>query len=397
MNLLLVADGHYLKSIDNLIYSESVYSYDFYKRYLTTFDHIYAVVRTKNVDTITGNEKLCSGENVTFLELPEYRGPIEYAKKYLKLRKCISQFIKKGDCAIFRLPGATANLVAKMYIKTKKPFAIEVVVDPWENFAPKSIKNPLRPIIRIAWTMFLKKMCLAADGVSYVTEQYLQNRYPNSAMKNKKGYFQSYYSSVELPDDMFGEQKKYEEKKKFVISHVSNSYTGYGKGHIPLMSAVKLVNEDGFDTSIEFVGDGPLRKEFEQFAKENGIADKVHFNGRVADSSVVRNIIKNSDLFVFPTRAEGLPRVLLEAMAEGLPCISSPTCGIPEVLSYEYLCEYDDYILLSKKIEKFFGNPKLMEEESLVNLNTSRKYSRSILTERRNSFYEQLMAKCGCK
>lgn len=393
MDLLLVADGHYFKTSNNLIYAESVYSYDFYKRYLNVYDHVYAIVRTKKLEKLKGNEKLCSGEGITFLELPEYKGPLEYAEKYILLRKYIKKYVSYGDCAIFRLPGATANLVSKMYLKTKRPFAIEVVVDPWENFAPKSINNPLRPVIRINWTLFLKRMCKKANGVSYVTEHYLQNLYPNKAMKNINGYFQSYYSSVELPDESFGKPKIYDNKDKFVISHVSNSYTGYGKGHIPLMNAVKVLRDKGINVSIEFVGDGPLLQEFELYAINNGLKDFVHFNGRVADSNVVREIIKNSDLFVFPTKAEGLPRVLLEAMAEGLPCISSPTCGIPEILSNEYLCEYDDYVLLAKKIEFFLKNPDLMERESKRNLETSKKYAKSILTRRRNEFYKKLIDK----
>lgn len=391
MKLLLVADGHYLKTKDGKIYAESVYGYDFYKRYLGVFDHIYAIIRVKLVDELKGNENLCSGEGITFLELPEYRGPIEYIKKYLLLRRMIKNMIHIGDCAIFRLPGATANLVANCYCKTGRPFGIEVVVDPWENFAPKSIKSPLRPLVRVYWTLHLKRMCYLATGVSYVTKKYLQERYPNRAMRNKKGYFQSYYSSVELPDECFGRPKVYDEHQShFTISHSSNLYTGFGKGHLPLIRALELVRNDGYDVEVEFVGDGPLRSEFEKYALEHNVSKYVHFKGRVSGSAEVREIIKNSDLFVFPTRAEGLPRVLLEAMAEGLPCISSPTCGIPEILDKKFLCEYDDEKALARIIEDLINNPKLMQRESIRNLQTAREYSKSILSKRRNEFYRNL-------
>ena len=59
-------------------------------------------------------------------------------------------------------------------------------------------------------------------------------------------------------------------------------------------------------------------------AKDLGIDDFVEFTGLLASASEVRQKLKDSDMYVFPTLAEGLPRGIIEAMAVGLPCISSP-------------------------------------------------------------------------
>ena len=393
MNVLVVADGHYFQTPDGTVYAESVYDYAFYKRYLQSFDHVYAAVRLDQLSEHPQNMKKSSGEGVTFLPLPAYRGPKEYLLKYNEISKFVSKYCNDYDCAIFRIPAATSNIFCKKYIKTKKPFAVEVVVDPWENFGPGASGNKaMLFVVRRSWTNLVKKMCWRANGASYVTERYLQQKYPPRALTDKSGfYFTESYSSVELPDDSFSEPRHWNgEQKVYWIAHVSNTFTGYGKGHITLMDAVKIVREKGYNVKVKFVGDGPKRIEFEEYAQSIGIKNNVLFTGRLANGTEVRRVIHDSDIFVLPTFAEGLPRVLLEAMAEGIPCLSSPTCGIPEILEQKYLYDFHDANGFADGIIRFITDPQLMTKESANNLETARKYRSSFLNIKRKQFYDKL-------
>lgn len=391
MDVLVVADGHYYMTPDGAVYADSVYDYNFYKRYLQAFDHVFAVVRTKHINEKPKGKKLSGGEGVTFLELPAYRGPIEYVKKYYSIAKCVKKYCKDYDCAVFRIPAATSNIFCKYYSRTGKPFAVEVVVDPWENFGPRASGNRLiNAVVRRSWTGLVKKMCQKANGASYVTEHYLQKRYPPRALTDNSAFTAS-YSSVELPDNSFARPRKWEAgQKTFYLSHVSNYFSGYGKGHMTLIKAVSIVQGHGYDVRIRFVGDGPKRVEFENYAKEMEIRDKVEFTGRLANGDEVRKVISSSDLFVLPTFAEGLPRVLLEAMAESLPCLSSPVCGIPEVLEGEFLFDFDDAEGFADGIERFINSPELMTREGRRNLNISKLFCSSALNQRRVQFYSKL-------
>lgn len=397
MCVLVVADGHYWRTSNGDVYVDSVFDYSFYKRYLMVFDKVYAIARIQDVQDPPLGKKLASGEDVIFLELPPYKGPWQYMAKYYKITKLARDYSKLCKCGIFRLPGATANIVSKAFIKSKKPFALEIVVDPWEYFSKGTIKSIARPFVRISWTKFVKNMCLKANGVSYVTEFYLQNLYPSYATinGNSKHYFTESYSSVELDDTKFGIPRKHFSKEQYLISHVSNSFSSYGKGHITLMKALAIIIERGFNVNVEFIGDGPLRSEFKNFAKELGIENHIMFLGKLPNGEAVRDVISKSDLFVFPTKAEGLPRVLLEAMAEGLPCISSPASGIPEILSEDYLCNYGDYVSFADKIIELITNSSLMDYESERNINTAKKYSSSKLNYRRREFYKKLKDLAG--
>lgn len=390
MKVLVVADGHYYIDVNNDIYVDSVFDYSFYARYLTAFDEVYAIIRAENVNEIPKGTKKASGKGVHFLPVPPSVGLVEHLKVLNSTRRLINQYIKDFDKAIIRVPGVIANQVYSQYIKdSNRKLALEVVVDPWEYFAPGTVKNITRPIFRYWWTRQLKEMCLQADGVSYVTQEYLQKLYPCKALLGKGGFTGS-YSSVELPDEDFKQPRVFQKKEKYTISHVAASFATMGKGHIPLMKALKVVREKGFDVSVEFIGDGPLKSYFMQYAKDLGISENVNFVGLLASGKAVRERIGSSDLFVFPTRAEGLPRVVLEAMAEGLPVISTPTCGIPEIISTDYLVPYEDYNLLASTIIKFIESPELMSEASVRNLEVSKRYSKSELMKKRSDFYNHL-------
>lgn len=391
MKLLVVADGHYYMDKEQNVYVESVFAYSFYARYLSAFEDVYAIVRAETVETAPAGCKKASGPHVHFLPIPPSKGVKQFALNYFETQKRIRQYVKEFPCAIFRIPGVVANAVLPVFRKTGKPYAVEVVVDPWEYFAKGTVQGITRPFVRRVWTRSLKKECLRADGVSYVTERYLQEKYPCRAiLRPDDRCFTGSYSSVELPDDTFAAPRTFVRKEKYILSHVANAFTGYGKGHLTLLRAAREVLQRGCNVDVWFAGDGPLRGTFEEKARELGIADHVQFLGHLPSGDAVREKIRQSDLFVFPTKAEGLPRVILEAMAEGIPVISSPVCGIPEILPQDCLVDSDDAHGYAEAILQMLDDPARMAAYSERNLAVARGYRSSVLRARRTEFYRRL-------
>jgi glycosyltransferase involved in cell wall biosynthesis len=101
------------------------------------------------------------------------------------------------------------------------------------------------------------------------------------------------------------------------------------KGHNDLVQVIPHLIKDFPDVKFVWVGDGELRDDLIQKVQEYGIEDKVRFLGYRSD---VPRLLKTADLFVFPTHYEGQPFALLEAMAQGLPIVSSDASGIPELI-----------------------------------------------------------------
>jgi len=88
------------------------------------------------------------------------------------------------------------------------------------------------------------------------------------------------------------------------------------------------------DYDFLLVGDGPARTKLDALATSLGISDRVHFAGWRPD---VPEILAASSLLVLPSRWEGMPNVVLEAMATGLPVVSTRAAGVVELLGP--LCE----------------------------------------------------------
>src|SRR5699024_7185268 len=99
---------------------------------------------------------------------------------------------------------------------------------------------------------------------------------------------------------------------------------------------------------------------------------------------------KDSHLFVLPSKSEGLPRAIIEAMATGNPCIGSNVDGIPELLDREYIVDGFNYSDYSKKIISLVSDWPKMIQSSNSNYENSKKFHSRILTNKRNLFYSRL-------
>src|SRR6202042_2877537 len=100
----------------------------------------------------------------------------------------------------------------------------------------------------------------------------------------------------------------------------------------------------------------------------HGIEAQVEFVGSVTAGEPVRHELDQADLFILPSRAEGVPRAMLEAMARGLPCIGSSIGGIPELLHKEDLVPADDPAALAKVIATVFADQSRLARMSARNL-----------------------------
>ncbi len=107
-----------------------------------------------------------------------------------------------------------------------------------------------------------------------------------------------------------------------------------GKGLEALLDAVaRLVAAPSEDRRIELVilGDGPARAELGARADRLGIADRVDWRGHVAERRPYLDALAGADLFVFPSPAEGFPKVILDAFAVGLPVLATPSGALAEL------------------------------------------------------------------
>ncbi len=103
------------------------------------------------------------------------------------------------------------------------------------------------------------------------------------------------------------------------------------KGHTVLLEAVAQLRRQGFHTTVRVIGIGPFRDDLEKAASRLGIADAIEFTGALPPSEVAAQL-RQADVFCLPTFAEGLPVSIMEAMAIGVPVVTTYISGIPELV-----------------------------------------------------------------
>ena len=391
MKVLVMSDAHIAKVKGGEISywcRTAVHGYEFWQRYLNVFDEVTVVARVQVLNSIDKNVYTrADGRGVHFVELPFVRGTMGYVRNYFKLKKIMKNIINDEACAIFRLPSLPTFMLLDEFKRTKRPYAIEVIVDPEDAYKTNAVAQWLL-------TRKLKKECLKANGVSYVTKFFLEKKYPSKSILEgeSREYFDSYYSSIKLDDSFFGKPKSFEGLfgRELRLIHVASAINSDVKGHSTLLKIVKKLVEQGIKVSLRCVGDGDRRLYYENMAKEFGINDCVRFLGLFSNKNDIKSELINSDMMIFPSRAEGLPRVLIEAMAVGLPCLSTSVNGIPELLDSEYLFAPDDVEGFVKKIISLLNAPTILNEMSEKNLRKAYEYSDLLLQKKRDDFYTRL-------
>ena len=103
------------------------------------------------------------------------------------------------------------------------------------------------------------------------------------------------------------------------------------KGQSLLVESIAELARRGVEARLTIVGDGPQLPALRSLADTLGVADRVDFTGAVGQDRI-RDYYDRADVFALPSFAEGLPVVLIEAMATGLPVVASRITGIPELV-----------------------------------------------------------------
>jgi glycosyltransferase involved in cell wall biosynthesis len=166
------------------------------------------------------------------------------------------------------------------------------------------------------------------------------------------------------------------------------------KGVETLLSALEKVTARLPQTGwrLQLVGEGPLRPHLEAKAQQLGIDDRVEFLGQVPD---VFPLLRTSDMFVLPSRAEGMSNALLEAMTCGLPCIVSNIPANAEVIEdgqNGLLVHVDDDEDLAKAIIRLAQDQGLREKLGREAAQTIIKhYSINSVAERYITLYQSLL------
>lgn len=191
-----------------------------------------------------------------------------------------------------------------------------------------------------------------AVTISRYNLEHLSARFPESAERMRL-----VYNGLELARFPFVPQRDRDLRLLSVGRLVEK------KGFPLLIEAVRRLRERGLEVTAEIAGDGPLREELQEQIDRAGLNDAVTLLGPLTQSEV-RDLLGTRRLFVAPFvigedgNADGLPTVLLEAMARGIPCVAADVTAVGEVIitgQTGWLVPTGDVDKLTDAIEEALG------------------------------------------
>lgn len=381
MKVVVALEARFDRTPDGAIWILVGFAYPFWKRYLDVFDEVCAVARVRDVAHVPSDWQRADGEGVSFFPMPYYIGPWQYLLKAWAVQQAAQSSVGPMDAVILRVPGTIACCIQPMLVQTGHPYAVEVVGDPYDVFAPGSIKSPLRPFFRWYSPRQLRYQCREALAAAYVTQDALQKRYPCPN-------FSIGVSDVELGEETFVSQPRYYQEKMAPLTLIFvGTMAELYKAPDVLINAVAVCVREGLNLEVVLVGDGQYRRELEALVQKLGLDKRVRFLGQLPSGDAVRSRLDQADFFILPSHQEGLPRAMIEAMARALPCIGSTVGGIPELLPLEDMVPPGNVTALATKIRQVITDPDRMARMSARNLQTATKYRDEILQKQRIEFY----------
>jgi len=217
---------------------------------------------------------------------------------------------------------------------------------------------------------------------------------------NKKIYIETTVVNEELLNEVtvnFLEEKYtlINPQKEFKILFLA-SYLFRGKGVYETIDAYIELKQKYPNISLTIVGGDYLdisqTEDVKKYVKDRNLNDII-FTGYLFGRDKI-NVFKEHHIYIFPTYTEGMPNSLLEAISFGLPSITTPVGGIPDVFKHGingFLVPVGSYIEIVNYVEELINDIEKMKNISLYNYNYARKmFTPQRIIERLENIYEEL-------
>jgi len=165
------------------------------------------------------------------------------------------------------------------------------------------------------------------------------------------------------------------------------------KGHAILLEAIRILRASKPNVTLFLVGDGPLRSDLEANVKRLGLESAVIFTGHQDQAYDCLNLM---DIFALPSLHEGIPMVLLEALALERPVVATRVGGIPEVITHDLsgkLVHASDAEELARSLRELIERPDTAKSLGIEGRRqVEREYSAKTMANRTADMYRSLCA-----
>lgn len=287
-------------------------------------------------------------------------------------------------------PSFAATFVGKKILK--KPVLVKAAssgmtgdIHLWRQF----------PLGRLQLSYLLKKMDCLVTVSKAGGDEFREAGFPDSKIIHIP-------NGVKFPKDAKNNYHR-------IVQVITTTRLSYEKGIDILLRAWASILNDRKGLKLTIIGGGHMNSELRRLSEHLGVEESVVFTGPVFD---IRGYLEKADLFVLPSRTEGVSNALLEAMSHGIPCVATKVGGTSDVLGHEgdhkiprgyyfqsengILVNPDDVEGLSRALVYLIGNEKTREELGRRGrAHIQRGYDIRLIADRYITLYERLIQEKG--
>jgi Glycosyltransferase len=386
MKTLFCHDGPLFKDKSGK-YFHSSFTNKAFERYFCVADELEIVTRIEDISSLDKQNAMDELvlNNISITSCPDLASFTSLIRNYRLAYKIIEKSVKRSDFVVIRLGSVLGFICFDICKKYEKKHMIEVVSCAWDAYWNYSLKGKLiAPVAYIIMRSCVKR----ASYAIYVTSEFLQKRYPTKG----KNIACSNVELNEVDDSILEKRKKkiYSNmNKKYVLGTAAGLDVKY-KGQQYVIEAISILKKRGVNNvEYQLVGSGSGKFLKSEIDKKK-VQDNVHILGQKKHEDIF-GWMDNLDIYIQPSRQEGLPRSIIEAMSRGLPVLGANTAGIPELLPREciFLNNVSEPRQIANMIEKLISDEGRLIAYAETNYRESNKYKREILQKRRTDFIER--------
>lgn len=270
-----------------------------------------------------------SHPNLEVVHLPATRGEAAALLSIPAMRRAASTVVKAADVVHARVPDYTGVVGARAADRAGVPCFVSVI-DDWAVQAkatPVTKKGGLGLLLRAHLSLydwFERRAC--ADHLVFAQGASAYEKHRRSSD------CRLVLSSAHDDGDVVADPRPRFTGRAAHIVNVARLTTV--KNQQLLIRLMDRLLKDGQAWTLTLVGEGPHRASLEGEVERRGLENVVRFAGRVGHGEELWRLLDEADVFVLPSRAEGTPKVLLEAMARGLPVVASKVGGVPSIVTH---------------------------------------------------------------
>jgi glycosyltransferase involved in cell wall biosynthesis len=320
----------------------------------------------------------------SFQSVINVKTPIKYVLHARSALKSVRRAVSEHDVIVVRLPSVIGSWAFQEARRQHKPVLVEFVSCTWDSLWNYGLLGK----VTAPYFFFKNRILMQYSSYSiYVTEHFLQVRYPSRGKSIACSNVELTASGEDVLEQRLKRISCCDHERAIILTTIAAVDVPY-KDQAAVIRSLALMGKAGDSYKYRIVGQGDPGR-LKKLAQDLGVLNLIEFYGPVPHADIAA-VLDDTDIYIQPSRQEGLPRALIEAMSRGCPALGSNTGGIPELLPVNRIFAKGDIKRLVELIRSYSSS--LMIFDAAENWKTAQKYDKKILASRRASFFTEFLS-----